>query len=107
MVKNLLANAAGVRDVGSVLGLGRSPGGGHGDLLQYSCLENGHGQRAWWAIVHRVTKSQTQLSTEQQRDCLAPHIPLILEGVFTVVFLSVSYYGILGMCRQITCLFIS
>ena len=40
MVKNLLANAAGVRDVGSILGLGRSPGGGHGDLLQYSCLEN-------------------------------------------------------------------
>ena len=44
MVKNLLANAAGVRDVGSILGLGRSPGRGHGDLLQYSCLENPHEQ---------------------------------------------------------------
>ena len=81
-------------------GLGRSPGEGHGDPLlengEYSCLENGHGQRAWWAIVHRVTKSQTQLSTEQQRDSLSPHIPLILEGVFTMVFylyLTIAFWA--------------
>ena len=40
MVKNLPANAGDVRDADSILGLGRSPGGGHGDPLQYSCLEN-------------------------------------------------------------------
>ena len=46
MVKNLPANARGIRDVGSIPGLGRSPGGGHGNPLQYSCLENPHGQRS-------------------------------------------------------------
>ena len=45
VVKNPPANAGDIRDVGSVLGLGRSPGGGNGNLLQYSCLENPHGQR--------------------------------------------------------------
>ena len=40
MVKNLPANAGDIRDADSILGLGRSPGGGHGDPLQYSCLEN-------------------------------------------------------------------
>ena len=46
MVKNLSANAGDVRDVGSVPGLGRSPGEGHGNPLQYSCLENPYGQRS-------------------------------------------------------------
>ena len=45
MVKNLPANAGDIRDVGSISGLGISPGGGHGNPLQYSCLENLHGQR--------------------------------------------------------------
>ena len=45
-VKNLPANARDVRDVGLIPGLGRSPGGGHGNSLQYSCLENPHGQRS-------------------------------------------------------------
>ena len=46
MVKNLLANAGDVRDASSTPGSGRSPGGGNGNLLQYSCLENSHGQRS-------------------------------------------------------------
>ena len=46
MVKNPSANAGDVRDVGSIPGLGRSPGGGHGNPLQYSCLENPRGQRS-------------------------------------------------------------
>ena len=46
MVKNLPANAGDVRDMGSIPGSGRSPGGGHGKPLQYSCLENPHGQRS-------------------------------------------------------------
>ena len=45
MVKYLLANAEGLRDEGSIPGLGRAPGGGHGNPLQYSCLENPHAQR--------------------------------------------------------------
>ena len=43
------------------LGLGRIPGGGHGNPLQYSCLENPMDGGAWWATVHRVAKSWTQL----------------------------------------------
>ena len=51
-------------DLGSIPGLRRSPGGGHGNPLQYSCLENPMDRAAWWATVHAVTKSQTQLSDE-------------------------------------------
>ena len=49
--------------VGSILGSGRSPGGGNGKPLQYSCLKNSMDSRAWRFIVHGVTKNQTQLST--------------------------------------------
>ena len=59
MVKNLPANAEDVRDEGSIPGLGRSPGEGNGDPLQYSCLENPLDRGDWWAIVHGVAKSQT------------------------------------------------
>ena len=60
MVKNLPANAG---NVGSIPGLGRSPGEGTGNLLQYSCLENPMDRGAWWATVHRVIKSQTRVSS--------------------------------------------
>ena len=59
VVKNPPANAGDIRDVGSVPGLGRSPGGGHGNPLQYSCLENPHGQRSLAGHSPRVSKSQT------------------------------------------------
>ena len=61
VVKNLPANAGDVRDTGSIPGLGRFPAGGHGNPVQCSCLENPMDRRAWWAIVHRVAKSWTQL----------------------------------------------
>ena len=61
VVKNLPANAGDIRDAGSIPGLGRCPGGGHGSPLQYSYLENPMDRGAWWAIVHGLTKSQTQL----------------------------------------------
>ena len=48
--------------MGSIPGLGRSPGGEHHNPLQYSCLENPMDRGAWWATVHRVEKCQTQLS---------------------------------------------
>ena len=62
VVKNLAANAGDIRDVGLIPGLGRSPGEGYGNPLQYSCLENPMDRGAWWAIVHGVPKSQAQLS---------------------------------------------
>ena len=48
-----------VGDLGSIPELGRSPGGGHGNPLQYFCLENPMDRGAWWAIVHSVAKSRT------------------------------------------------
>ena len=48
-----------VGDLGSVPALGRSPGGEHGNLFQYSCLENPMGRGPWWAMVYRLAKSQT------------------------------------------------
>ena len=61
LVKNLPANAADIRDMGSILGSGRSPGGGHGNPFQYSCLENPMVRGASWATVLRIAKNQTQL----------------------------------------------
>ena len=60
VIKNLSADAGDIRDVGLIPGLGRSPGGEHGNPLQYSCLENPMDGGAWWAIVHRVTVVQSR-----------------------------------------------
>ena len=62
VVKNLPANAGDARDEGSIPGSGRSLGLGNGNLLQYSCLKNSMGRGAWQATIHKITKSQTQLS---------------------------------------------
>ena len=62
MVKNSPANARDAEDAGSIPGLGRCPGGGNSNLLQYSCLENAMDRGAWQATVHGVAKSQTHLS---------------------------------------------
>ena len=61
MVKNPPASAGDGRDLGSITGSGRYPGGGHGNLLQYSCLENPMNRGVWWAPVYRIIKSWTQL----------------------------------------------
>ena len=58
VVKNLPANAWDTRDTSSMPGLGRSPGVGNGNPLQYSCLENSMGRGAWWATVHRATSKE-------------------------------------------------
>ena len=62
VVKNPPANAGDIKDPGSIPGWGRSPGVGHGNPLQYSCLENFMDRGAWQAIVHGITKSQKQLT---------------------------------------------
>ena len=63
VVKSRPANAGDARNVGSIpgCGLGRPPGVGNGNLIQYSCLENPVNRGTWWAMVHKVAKSQTRL----------------------------------------------
>ena len=62
MVKNLPANSGAAGDKVSIPESRRSPGGRHGNTLQYSCLENSMNRGAWQAMVHGVAKNQTQLS---------------------------------------------
>ena len=61
VVKNSPANAGDLGDLGLIPGRGKSLGGGNGNSLQYSCLENPMDRGAWRATVHRVAKSQTLL----------------------------------------------
>ena len=62
MIKNLAVNAGDTGDVGSILGLERSPGVGNGNPFYYSCLENSMDRGAWRVLVHGVAKSWTRLS---------------------------------------------
>ena len=59
VVKNLPANAGEMRDMGSIPGLGRSPGERNGKTLQYSCLGNPMDRGDWWSTVHGIAESQT------------------------------------------------
>ena len=61
MVKNLPANVGDIKDAGWISRSRRSPGGGNGNPLHCSCLENPMGRGAWQATVHGITKSQTRL----------------------------------------------
>ena len=60
VVKNLSANAGDIRDMGLTPESGRFPGGGHGNPLQYSCLENPMDREAWWATGHGVTVGHSE-----------------------------------------------
>ena len=73
VVKNPPANAGDVRELGSIPGLGRSPGGGRDNLLQDSCLENPTDRGAWRAMVHSVIKSRTQLKR------LSTHVHMVVH----------------------------
>ena len=70
LVKNLLANAGDVGDMGSVSGSGRSPEVGNGNSLQYSCLENSMDRETWWATVHGIIKEPDM--TKQLNNSKAP-----------------------------------
>ena len=90
MVKNPPANTRDIKDVGLIPGSGRSPGGGHGNPLQYSCLENPMDRGAWQATVHRVTQSQTQLkqiSTAWHNGSVSISLNLLLPALYEI-FLS-------------------
>ena len=68
-VKSMTPSAGDIGDVGSIPGSGRAPGGGHNNPLQCSCLQNPMDRGAWWATVHKVTKSRTRrkrLSSSKQ-----------------------------------------
>ena len=67
VVKNPLANTGHIRDASLIPGLGRFPGGGHGNPLQRSCLETPMDRGAWWAYSPRVAQSRTQLKCTHAR----------------------------------------
>ena len=90
-------------NTGSVPGLGRSPGGGHGSLLQYSCLENFMGRRDWQATVHRVTKSRTRLKW------LSMHTHTYYTRMFCICVhtcMYVQYTCVCILCRTYMCMYI-
>ena len=68
--KESACNEGNAGDVGSSPGWGRSPGGGHGHPLQYSCLENPMDRGAWWASIHRITKSWKRLKWLSMHTCM-------------------------------------
>ena len=76
VVKNPPANAWDIRDVGSIPGLERSPGEGHGNPPQYSCLENPMDRGSWRATVHGVAKSRTAWGTERAHTHPLPYTSL-------------------------------
>jgi len=91
VVKNPPANAGDVRNVGSIPGLGRFPGGGNGNPLQYSCLENSMDRGAWWATVHSMAKSQTWLKKLSKlmkwvQNSIKPFLPLLLLSLWFFFF---------------------
>ena len=79
------ASARNAGDPGSIPGLGRSPGEGNDNPLQYSCLENPMGGGAWWAAVHRFAKSQTRLSDFTYS---LIYVPILVFTEFHVAFRS-------------------
>ena len=85
MVKNPPASAGDITDTSSIPGSGRSPGGGHGNPLQYSCLENPMDKGAWQATVHGVAKNQTGLKQLSTHACRAH---LFFFFIFAFCFLN-------------------
>ena len=75
-----------IRDEGSIPGLGRSPGGGHGHPLQYSCLKNSMDRGAWWATVHGVAKESdmTEMTYHAQHIFITTVITSILPLLLIV-----------------------
>ena len=88
VVKNVPANAGDAGDVGLIPGLGRSLGGGNGNLLQYSCLENAMDRRAWWATLYGIIReSESESEVTQSRPTLCDPVDCSLP--------SSSVHGIL------------
>ena len=82
VVKNLPASAGDARDLGWILGLGRSPGEGNGNLFQYSCPENSMDRGAWWAVVCGVTKELDTTEQLSTHTCKHTHSDHLLRNQF-------------------------
>ena len=95
LVKNPPANEGDSGDVGLIPGLGRSPGGGNGNPLQYSCLRNPMDRGACQATVYRVTKSWTQLSTHNNNKVFQILFSVVLEKI-----LASSWITIYSTCTK-------
>ena len=78
--KEFTCNAGDGVDTGSIPGWGRTPGGGHGNPLQYSCLENARARGAWWAVVYGVAQSQTRLKRLSSSSSRSSHFCRSLVG---------------------------
>ena len=89
VVKNPPANAGDTRDAGSIPELGTSPGRGHGNPLQYSCLENPMDREAWRATIHRVTQNWTQLNMSMGSQRVGPSEQLHFTSLNTHISVSV------------------
>ena len=103
MVKNPPANAGDTRDAGLIPGSGRFPGGGHGNPLQYSCLENPMDRGAWWATVHGAVKSWIQLkllSTHAQQCARGFPLLYILANVWYLCFFGDCHFD---QCEGLIC----
>ena len=87
VVKNLPAKAGDRRDPGSIPGSGRSPGGGHGNPLQYSCMKNPMDRGAWRAMVHRVAKSQTRLKQLSTHTYMSLKQDICSQSLFCKVYI--------------------
>ena len=100
MVKNLPANAG---DPGSIPGLGRSLGEGHGNPFQYSCLGNPMDREAWWATVHGLAKSQVRLSNSTTNVVLvsgAQQSDSVTHIHESILFQTLFSFGLLQSIRQ-------
>ena len=106
MVKYSPATTRDVRDVGSTPGLRKSPGGGHGNPLQCSCLENPMDRGAWEAPVHRAAKSRTQLnrlSTQHTWIRQSPSVFLPAEIMY-IIFVAYTSRCFPVFIKYIICL---
>ena len=104
VVKNPPPSVEDAADTGSIPGLGRSPGVGNDNPLQYSCQENSMGREAWWATVHVVAKSQTCQSTHNtivKKQLILFHGSGGLLGVSNLVLerVLVSFKNIISLKR--------
>ena len=101
VVENPPANTGDVRDLDLTPGSGRSPGGGHGNPLQYSCLENPMDRRAWWATVHGVAKSWTWLTRLSTHACMHAPEPkhLTIIEIFGITVLC-PVWSLVNWCYE-------
>ena len=97
VVKNPPANIGDIRNTGLIPELGRSPGGGPGNPLQYSCLENSKDRRAWWAAVHRVPQSWTWLKWLSSSSSRSSSV---IFSVMWTYFLNFSWLIWLSSCSR-------